>query len=290
MMNDANDYPLGYSEQEARRLAEQGVKQTEYRVHGVRVERFIPLTPAQVPRPIVFVHGGCHGSWSWVHFLPYFAQAGWDCHALNWFGHNGSAPHPEVGLLQRGIADVIEEISHVVGQLEESPVIVAHSMGALAAQKYAECHPVSALVLLTPVVPTEVGGGDVIDLPIDPNQPWEPPPFEIARDLFFRGLEEDEARTYFEKLCPESPKAVYEATRWTVPIDRVRVSGPILVVSSELDHLTPPASGRSLATFYGADYRYLRGRSHNVLLESKWRETASMVAAWLDRETRIVAA
>lgn len=108
--------------------------------------------------PIVFVHGGCHGSWSWVHFLPYFAQAGWDCHALNWFGHNGSAPHPEVGLLQRGIADVTEEIAHVAGHFEESPVIVAHSMGALAAQKYAECHPVSALVLLTPVVPTEVGG------------------------------------------------------------------------------------------------------------------------------------
>src|SRR5260221_7618732 len=52
-------------------------------------------------------------SWSWVNFLPYFAQAGWDCHALNWFGHNGSAPHPEVGLLQRGIADVVEEIAHV---------------------------------------------------------------------------------------------------------------------------------------------------------------------------------
>ena len=81
-MNDANDYPLCYSEQEARRPAEQGVKQTEYRVHGVRVERFIPLTPAQVPRPIVFVHGGCHGSWSWVHFLPYSAEAGWDCPVL----------------------------------------------------------------------------------------------------------------------------------------------------------------------------------------------------------------
>ena len=131
------------------------MNQTEYRVHGVRVERFMPLTPVQGPRPIVFVHGGCHGSWSWVHFLPYFAQAGWDCHALNWFGHNGSAPHPEVGLLQRGIADVTEEIAHVAGQFEDSPVIVAHSMGALAAQKYAECHPVSALVLLTPVVPTE---------------------------------------------------------------------------------------------------------------------------------------
>jgi hypothetical protein len=48
--------------------------------------------------------------------------------------------------------------------------------------------------------------------------------------------------------------------------------------------------GRSLATFYGADYRYLRGRGHNVLLEPNWRETASMVAAWLGRETRIGAA
>jgi hypothetical protein len=58
-----------------------------------------------------------------------------------------------------------------------------------------------------------------------------------------------------------------------------------LVVSSELDHLTPPAIGRSLATFCGADYRYLRGRGHNVLLEPNWQETASMVAAWLGRET-----
>jgi hypothetical protein len=77
---------------------------------------------------------------------------------------------------------------------------------------------------------------------------------------------------------------VYEATRWTVPIDRVKVSGPILVASSELDHLTPPAIGRSLATFYGADYRYLRGRGHNVLLEPNWRETASMIAVWLGHE------
>ncbi len=43
-------------------ISEVCVNQTEYRVHGVRVERFMPLTPVQGPRPIVFVHGGCHGS------------------------------------------------------------------------------------------------------------------------------------------------------------------------------------------------------------------------------------
>lgn len=257
---------------------------TEYQIHGVRVERALPLTPVHGRQPIIFVHGGCHGSWSWAHFLPYFAQAGWDSHALNWFGHNGSAPHPRAGFLQRGIAEVAEEVAHVASQFEAPPIVVGHSMGGLAAQKYAECHPVSALVLLTSVVPTEVGG-DVIDMPVDPRQPCAPPPFEIARDWFFQGLSEDEARTYYEKLCPESPRAVYEATRWTVPIDRVKVSGPILVVSAELDILTPPATGRALATFYGADYRYLRGRGHNVLLEPSWRETANMVAAWLAHES-----
>ncbi len=219
-----------------------------------------------------------------MHFLSYFAQQGWDCHALNWFGHNGSAPHPEVGLVQRGIADVAEEIAHVASQFQEPLVIVGHSMGALAVQKYAESHPVSALVLLSPVVPAEVGG-NVIPLAVDPNLPWAPPPFEIARDLWFQNLEEDQARMYFEKLCPESPKAVYEATRWTVPIDRAKVSGPILIASGEFDRLTPPAVVRSLAMFYGADYRYLLGRGHNVLLEPNWQKTASMIAVWLGSET-----
>lgn len=50
------------------------------------------------------------------------------------------------------------------------PVLVAHSMGALAAQKYAEGHEVAGLVLLTPVVPAEVGG-PVIDVPFDPSAP-----------------------------------------------------------------------------------------------------------------------
>jgi non-heme chloroperoxidase len=73
---------------------------------------------------------------------------------------------------------------------------------------------------------------------------------------------------------------VHEATRWTVPVDKIHVSGPILVVAGERDILTPPSTGRALADFYGADYRYLRGRGHN-LLEPRWRETAGMIAQWL---------
>jgi pimeloyl-ACP methyl ester carboxylesterase len=254
----------------------------EYRTHGVRVETAKASGSGQRRPPILFVHGGCHGSWSWVNFLPFFASAGWDCHALNWYNHNGSDAQPTEQFVRRGLADVTEEIAHVASQFGQPPILVGHSMGGLASQKYAERHPVAALVLATPVVPAEVGG-DTIELPVDMERPWGPPPFPVTMDLFFQGLSEDEATRYYSLLCPESPRAVFEATRWTVPIDKVSISSPILVIAGEKDVLTPPSTGRALADFYGADYRYLRGRGHNVLLEPNWRETADMIGDWLTR-------
>ncbi len=40
------------------------------------------------PNPILFVHGAFHGAWAWEeYFLPYFADKGYEVHALNWRGH-----------------------------------------------------------------------------------------------------------------------------------------------------------------------------------------------------------
>jgi pimeloyl-ACP methyl ester carboxylesterase len=256
------------------------IKTTDYIVKGVHVERAFPPESTPHPAPIIFVHGGCHGSWVWENYLPYFARAGWDCHALNWFGHGQSAPHGD--LIRRTITDVAEEISLVAEQFKTPPVIVGHSMGSLASQKFAEMHDVSALVLIAPVVPREVGG-EVIELPLDFEQVWSPPPFEIACNLWFQNLSEQDARRYYEKLCPESPMAVHEATRWTASIDRTMISNPALVVSGEIDILTPASTGRALAQFYGADYKYLRGQGHSVLLAPQWRETAQFVEGWLRR-------
>lgn len=256
-----------------------------YKVSGVFVEASKPRQPSSKKNPIIFVHGGCHGSWSWEKFLPHFAEAGWECHALNWYNHNGSDPHPKNELIQRGIADVVEEISLVAGQFEAKPIVIGHSMGALASQKFAEQNALAALVLSTSVVPSEVGG-EKIDVPVDFTRSWGPPPFELAMQLFFQGLTEDEARHYYALLCSESPRAAYEATRWTVSVDKTRVSGPILVLGAELDVLTPPSTSRGLADFYGADYRFIRGRGHNLLLEPGWKETANLIIDWLEQSVR----
>jgi pimeloyl-ACP methyl ester carboxylesterase len=230
--------------------------------------------------PIIFIHGGCHGSWVFEYFQSYLSEKGWETHALNWFNHNGSKPLERSTFLARGIADVATEIGIVRSPLSVAPILVAHSMGGLAALKYAEQAEVRAIVLLAPVVPVEVGA-EAIDLPVDVDQPWGPPPFEVARRLFMDGLDKDMSRSVYQKLCPESPRCVMEATRFSVSVDRSRVNCPTLAIGAEHDPLVPAAAVEEFSRLYGANYVLAKGRGHNLLLEPRWQENASTILSWL---------
>jgi pimeloyl-ACP methyl ester carboxylesterase len=252
-------------------------------VEGVHVVSIRPDPPSQAKRaPIVFIHGGCHGSWAFEYFQSYFSEAGWETHALNWFNHNGSKPLELPTFLARGIADVATEIGIVRSTLSAAPILIAHSMGGLAALKYAEEAKVHAMVLLAPVVPLEVGA-EAIALPVDAGQPWGPPPFEVARRLFMHGLDEAMSRSLYQKLCPESPRSVMEATRFSVGVDRSRVTCPTLAIGAEYDPLVPAAAVEELSRLCGATFVLAEGRGHNLLLEPRWQETASTILSWLDR-------
>ena len=247
---------------------------------GVRVESAFPHTVAKKGDPIIFVHGGCHGSWVFQNYLSYFAESGWEGHALNWFNHNGSQSLSPERLIARGIKDIQEEIALVASTLSAPPILVAHSMGGMAAQKFAEENDLRALVLLAPIVSIEAGV-DSIDLSIEEGHVWPVPPFDVARRLYFDGLDIDRSEHFYSLLCPESPRCVYEATRFTVSVDYKKIRCPILALGAEHDLLVPPGYVRKLAELSGADFRLVPGRGHNLLLEANWRETAGSIRDWL---------
>ncbi|UCG73915.1 MAG: alpha/beta fold hydrolase [Chromatiales bacterium] len=251
-----------------------------YRVNGVHVQHAGP--PASESRPpLIFVHGGLHGSWSWHRFLPVFSHAGWECHALDWYGHHESDALPAGEFLTRSIADVGSEIGLVAAHVGRVPVLVGHSMGALACLKYAEAAPVAALVLLAPVLPEEIGNPD-LPLDVDPNRPWEPPPFELARKMFFDGVEESDARQYYELLCAESPRCVAEATgKAAVPVELDALNMPTLILVGEEDRLTPADLVQELAGRLDADFRRYATRSHSLLVDKDAEQTAELIAGWL---------
>ena len=201
---------------------------------------------------------------------------------MNWFNHYGSRSLPEKELVNRSIADVAEEIGIVVEHLKTPPTLVAHSMGGLASQVYASANRVASLVLLAPVGTSETRVPPLDFPPPDPDAPFPPLPFPVSYDLFFEGSPEDEAKEFFELLSPESPRAILEASRWNVSLDPTTVTAPMIVFAGESDKLVPREAAQKLAALYEADFRVVQGRSHNLLLEPSWKETADAVLEWLE--------
>jgi pimeloyl-ACP methyl ester carboxylesterase len=244
--------------------------------------------PARPTReaPVVLVHGGAHAKWSFEQYARVLSEGGYEVHALDWFNHGDSRRLPEDQFLRRGIDDVArEELRYVVDRLVRQPIIIGHSMGAMAGLVYAATNPVERLVLLTPVVPSAVGA-DPIEIEVDLTQPFGPFPYELAKLLYYPTLDEDLARVYHDLLVPESPRAVWQATRWTIDVDLRAVTAPTLVFATELDLLTPPAAVAGLAELMAARYELIPAIGHCEILlkQPESIALAERIRQWLDRD------
>ena len=256
-------------------------------VDGVAIGVCRPSTHVSLKStPVILIHGGLHGSWCWRSWQTELATAGWETFALNWYNHGNSKKVDTAVFIQRSTADVAEEIGIVAAHISSTastqtpPILLAHSMGAMAAMKYAEQNPVTALVLLAPISSAEVGAPP-IQIPCDTTTPFLPPPFPMACHMFFDGLPEDEQLRLYQQLCPESPQCVIEATRTRVSVDKQRLTCPALCFEAELDILVPPPEVYDLANMYGMELRRVKGRGHNLVLGPEWKDTAGQVMGWI---------
>jgi pimeloyl-ACP methyl ester carboxylesterase len=254
-------------------------------VHQAAVSKYVPAKSNR-EAPVVLVHGGGHAKWVFDQYARVLSEGGYEVHALDWLNHGESRGLPEDQFLRRGIDDVArEELRYVVERLGRTPIIIGHSMGAMAALVYAANNPVERLVLLTPVVPSAVGA-DPIELEVDLTKPFGPVPYDVARVLFYPTLDEDRARMYCDLLEPESPWAVWQATRWTIDVDLQAVTAPTLVFATELDVLAPPAAVAGLAELMGAPYELIPAVGHSEILlkDPESIGVAERIREWLDRD------
>jgi pimeloyl-ACP methyl ester carboxylesterase len=82
--------------------------------------------------PLLFVHGAWHGAWCWENFLPYFAQQGYEAHALSLRGHGGSQGHDK--LRWTSIHDYVADVAQIAQTLSSPPVVIGPSMGGYVVQ------------------------------------------------------------------------------------------------------------------------------------------------------------
>src|SRR5262245_5143193 len=189
------------------------------------------------PTPLLFIHGMlCTASCWEVHFLDYFAQPGFMSHALNLRGHGKSEGRERLRWTR--IADFVEDVINVVGQLPSPPVLIGHSMGGFITQKYLEDHDSPAAVLLSSPSPAGL-------LPTAIRSAWRHPlvfakvnltltllPFiatpQLAREAFFSNdLPDEELLEYWKQMQDDSFMAFLDMIALDLP-KPAKVKTPML--------------------------------------------------------------
>jgi len=242
--------------------------------------------------PLLFVHGSFSGAWVWdEHFLPYFAEQGYDAHALSLRGHGSSFGHEHLDA--HSVHDYVDDLATVIADLGAAPVLIGHSMGGFIVQKYLERHAVPAAVLMCSVPPQGLVAAQFSMLFQKPSMMvelnrllgGEDVSLDVLREaLFAQDIPVATLERYYRKMQPESQRAIWDMSMFSLPmIDRMH-RPPLLVLGAELDHLMPAFLVQATAQTYGVPCKIFRGLGHGVMLEKDWLHVAETVRDWLQKE------
>jgi non-heme chloroperoxidase len=246
--------------------------------------------------PIVMIHGANCGGWCFDLFRDVFEARGLSCYAPDLIGHGAEKETGRGTLANVGIADYREQMAAFVKALPERPILLGHSMGAVIAQQLAAQGFAEKLVLVSPgpragiLPPTDAEKqlcqdlmtiGDFWTRAIDPN-------FDLACFYTLNLLPKEEQRRVFDKLGPESGRALFELFFWM--FDRTRatavetpdVTCPVLCLSGAADNIVSLQTAKATAEGYGqAEFWALDAHAHMLVLEPGAEGIAERIADWI---------
>jgi pimeloyl-ACP methyl ester carboxylesterase len=239
--------------------------------------------------PLLFVHGAWHGAWCWKNFRTFFAERGWNAHALDLRGHGGARTGRR---LTHSISDYVDDVARASASLPQAPVIVAHSMGAFILHHYLKNHAAAGAIFVTPIPPRSGAWGATVQAALRHpiafarvNLTMRLWPMvetvERATDLLFSSeMPRALAAEYHSQLQDESYRAYLGMLLKPVmrpPVDHC----PVLVLGGAEDVLVRPGDVRATGRFYGTAPVVFPGMAHDLMLEPRWTEVAERIEEWL---------
>jgi pimeloyl-ACP methyl ester carboxylesterase len=230
--------------------------------------------------PIILVHGSANSAIVWTFWQQQLAAQGWPSYAIDLRGHGRSGPQD---LSHISMQDYAADVTALVGQLRQTPVLIGWSMGGLVALMVAATGVVCACVGLAPSAPArqcdtsvalrtgEFGGEEYGITSRDPDaQPAMP------------DLDREERLLALASLGRESRLARDERQRGIV-IETLPC--PLLIVTGTRDRAWPHERYNNL--WLPADYLPVEGASHwgLVLQRRALSLTIPAVLHWMTQHT-----
>lgn len=239
--------------------------------------------------PLLLVHGAWHGAWCWEYFMPYFAERGYEVHAISLRGHGQSEGHEK--LRWHSIANYVEDVAQVVQGLSQPPVLIGHSMGGMVVQKYLEQATTPAGVLLASIPPAGILGFALrlaarrplaflkSQLLLTPWYAIETP--QLMTEAFFSpNLPPARIAEWFGKMQGESFRMELDAMLLNLPRPTA-VKTPLLVMGGATDKTFTVAEVEATAKAYGTTAVIFPNMAHDMMLEPGWQDVAQAIDQWL---------
>jgi alpha-beta hydrolase superfamily lysophospholipase len=259
-------------------------------------------TPA---RPVIFIHGLWLHASSWEPWLEKFRSAGYEPSAPDWPGDSetveASRANPD-GIAGRGVDEVVEHYTEIIGTLPAAPVLIGHSFGGTVVEKLMG-NSLGAAGVAIDAAPIK----GVLPLPISSLRAAFPAlqnpanrnravslTAEQFRYAFGNAISEEESAQLYDRWTIPAPgKPLFQAAAANFsPHAETKVDtdnedrGPLLLIMGGKDHTVPEAITKSTLKQYKhssavTDLKEFPDRGHSLVIDSGWGEVADSVLAWL---------
>jgi len=242
--------------------------------------------------PLLLVHGAWHQASCWQAFADYCRAQGRACHAVSLRGHGGSDNDRSLKVTRMDgyVADIGRAVTDIVAAYGRKPVLVGHSMGGLAVQKYLEQDAEIPHGVLLASCPVQGVWRTALNLTLQhpllslkANLTWSLWPYvgspELARSAFFsQGIAAAELAANFAALQDESYLAFLDMLIFRLPKPG-RVKSPVLVLGAENDTIFSVPEVEATARAYGVEAKIFKDMAHNMMQDGDWRGVADHILA-----------
>ena len=254
-------------------------------------------------KTIVFIHGMFMTSLCWEDWTQYFGSKGYKTLALDWPGRDLGVeqlrrknPDPELGKLT--LSQVLDYYENYIQKLDDKPIIIGHSMGALVTQVLLNRSLGAAAVAIDSAPPAGVFSPKWSFLKsnfpmISPFASKSQPhlmTFKQFQYAFVNTLPLSEQHADYDRyVVPESRQVPRESLTATAKIDFHKEHEPLLMIAGAEDHIIPASLVQSNYKKYDAPYSVVDflefpGRVHFLIGQKGWQEIADAIDGWLKQQ------
>jgi len=248
-------------------------------------------------KTVVFIHGLYMTPLCWEHWIKRFEAKGYRCLAPAYPGRNKSVQElrtPDAALGKLTLSAILDHLERQIKTLDEKPILIGHSIGALITQLLLHRGLASAAVAIDSAPPTGVFTTTFSFLKanwghITPFVNQDSPvsmTLERFQYAFVNDMPLPEQRAAFEKYVVPESRRIPRESLYNAHIDFKKEHAPLLLIAGGNDHIIPPDLNVKNYRRYKAgasvtDFKQFPGRNHFIIGQAGWEEVADYSAEWI---------